>query len=1366
MEPEYELALKVSSYIDLLWDRADLQEIIRSEGQTSLKTIFARERIDVFLAALGTRDAVLRRAIDTSSLFLPRSAWRVSNAASVIPKDETENPERQSIREIKGVEDKADLANKARLVLRHDFLGNETPERSLAQAFSDPVLILRRTREKPEENQPSFEAIRRELSGKFYRDPELAARIADWIDYFPSYTLQLARKIYQVVAGISGWEPLEAAGFAQRLARFLRHRVYNFGLFLKGKFRTILRSDRRHTESPTAAAWKAMVAVQDENVSQDWTGTDRDPRNAFEAFCWFFVEYRNADGGETESRQILRALCQFLLRRPRLGYFMAKALAVPVPFGIAFGEELDEIAQSKALRMDAQSKRETKWRDPYEAAREKNLSGICLSGGGIRSATFNLGVLQGLSDLRMLRQFDYLSTVSGGGYIGSWLASWTLRAGSIKTVETLIQRRRKLNPLGEDIHPIRWLREYSHYLTPQSGAVTTDTLTLVAVYLRNVFLNQALLLFVFAALLLFPLLWFPVLGVAASSIWPLLISAGLVLWFSAWIGACLRDFKLQNKPGRLEWERYGPQFIRSFIVLPAVAGSIVVAFALWSGALERGDVVGWAAPLTNLFRQWRATAWLTKSGSLMITFVITAIGLLVAHIRGSWEAPRIKPLSILYVLGVVPPAAVAALCFETIRRILLTWGMDTQAGAWMVLVFGPPLVLAAWSGTIVAYLGIVGLAIGEERREWWARLGAVIGAAAAAYLLITSTAVYGPLLIWRSTYLNLSLASLWTAVTGLGMKFGAAPPDGSANGGKSATAILKSAVTAIAPFVFIAGLFLFLSWCVFRLTALGQFGSSVGSASLFAHYWQNMGELNQVRYNLFLAFAAAALGLGFTVGVNEFSMHNFYKNRLVRAYLAASRSRKRRRPNPFTGFDLGDDIPLYRFQVTPPVVPGGITDEGVIGAASRKGKKPQVWLTEDEERPPSELQPSYIGPFLILNAALNVTKGQDLALQERKGESFTFTPLRCGFQYTRPRTGMPREVIREFAYCRTEAYAYDRGPNIGAAMAISGAAANPNWGSGTNAGIAFLLTLFNIRLGWWIGNPAGPKFNRSSPQMGLIYLLSNLIGSAGAESNYINLSDGGHFDNSGLYELVRRRCKYIMICDAEQDGDFTFGALGSAIRKARIDFGAEVKIDVRNLCPVGKANSKCHCAAGEIVYDDQTTGKILYLKLSLDGGEPTDILEYKKRAPAFPHQTTADQFFSESQFESYRMLGYYSVLQTWNPVVGNDTTTLAEAFDLFAGAWPEPSSVDTELRPHYDRLLSAHTWISGGAVTETVARERIALTHRLYHELRLDDEADRVVNRGIVDILSGWKGNPIQIDVWLIVRDTYEKRFILFYEGL
>ena len=144
------------------------------------------------------------------------------------------------------------------------------------------------------------------------------------------------------------------------------------------------------------------------------------------------------------------------------------------------------------------------------------------------------------------------------------------------------------------------------------------------------------------------------------------------------------------------------------------------------------------------------------------------------------------------------------------------------------------------------------------------------------------------------------------------------------------------------------------------------------------------------------------------------------------------------------------------------------------------------------------------------------------------------------------------------------------------------------------------------------------------------------------------LSDGGHFDNLGIYELVRRRCRLIIACDAGADHTYSFTDLALVVEKCRVDFGAKIDIDLSELIPTAplfpgdtaKRASDKKFSVGLIQYANGQTGNLIYIKPCLDMKLPKDILAYAKAAATFPHQSTADQFFDEAQFESYRELGY------------------------------------------------------------------------------------------------------------------------------
>jgi hypothetical protein len=203
--------------------------------------------------------------------------------------------------------------------------------------------------------------------------------------------------------------------------------------------------------------------------------------------------------------------------------------------------------------------------------------------------------------------------------------------------------------------------------------------------------------------------------------------------------------------------------------------------------------------------------------------------------------------------------------------------------------------------------------------------------------------------------------------------------------------------------------------------------------------------------------------------------------------------------------------------------------------------------------------------------------------------------------------------------------------------------------------LGLLMTLFNVRLGWWLGNPGPPgdkTWRRKGPHYSVGPLFSEAIGNTTDRYKYVNLSDGGHFENLGLYEMVLRRCHVIVVSDGGEDPECAYADLGEAVRKIRIDFGIPIEFDKMTIYPrsaIDSLTSPGHnCAIGRIRYSvvdgaDAPDGIIVYIKPACYGDEPRDIFEYFKTNPTFPHESTSDQFFSESQFESYRMLGAYTM---------------------------------------------------------------------------------------------------------------------------
>jgi len=221
------------------------------------------------------------------------------------------------------------------------------------------------------------------------------------------------------------------------------------------------------------------------------------------------------------------------------------------------------------------------------------------------------------------------------------------------------------------------------------------------------------------------------------------------------------------------------------------------------------------------------------------------------------------------------------------------------------------------------------------------------------------------------------------------------------------------------------------------------------------------------------------------------------------------------------------------------------------------------------------------------------------------------------------------------------------GPRLGMTFAISGAAASPNMGYHSSPAVTFLLAVFNLRLGRWCGNTAvHPRWKETGPRNALRYLFAELLGDTHEASPFIYLSDGGHFENLGLYELVRRRCKRIVLSDASADPGFQGDDLANAVAKCRVDLGVTVTFDSENrfterMRPDEKTGLvKASFLKGTIDYGPgETPGELFYLKASLVSDLDVDIGNYAATHKTFPHETTADQFFDETQFESYLRLG-------------------------------------------------------------------------------------------------------------------------------
>jgi hypothetical protein len=268
-------------------------------------------------------------------------------------------------------------------------------------------------------------------------------------------------------------------------------------------------------------------------------------------------------------------------------------------------------------------------------------------------------------------------------------------------------------------------------------------------------------------------------------------------------------------------------------------------------------------------------------------------------------------------------------------------------------------------------------------------------------------------------------------------------------------------------------------------------------------------------------------------------------------------------------------------------------------------------------------------PYHLINATINLGSDIQADLRGRKAGFFLFSKHFVGSQ----ETGWCETARMEKATPHLD---------LGTAMAISGAAASPNMGAFTSRSISFLMMLLNVRLGYWLPNPAQVRApHRPFWVPGPRYLLKEALGWFDTRGRYVNVSDGGHLENLGVYELLRRRCRLIIAVDGEADPRLQFGSLVTLLRFARIDLGISIDIDLEQLRQAN-GRSNAHWVQATIHYGEGETGTLLYLKSTLTGDESPYVRAYHEAHPAFPHESTANQFFTETQLEVYRALGEHT----------------------------------------------------------------------------------------------------------------------------
>lgn len=776
---------------------------------------------------------------------------------------------------------------------------------------------------------------------------------------------------------------------------------------------------------------------------------------------------------------------------------------------------------------------------PEEARRTLSSRpwGLALSGGGIRSATFCFGLITALAKNRLLHRFDLMSTVSGGGYIGSAIGKLFHNAGEIGKPDPL-----KLeHDLGEvqahwfDI----WLRANGRYLIPRG---LKDILFALANFGRNLF-------GVHVELALLSLILGSVLVALDLAVWQ---------WADCSVGP----------EGCGRWPSVDSALIGFFADFPTLW--IVLVPVAWIGSIL--SCAYWALPTRN-------------GQSLGIQRALTAI---------------------------LAGAGIVLLLRDSVR-----W-LNDWLPSWLVAPAFPGALVALAIGLLSAW--VVGILLAKclgnkAKNDFDGTRNALTKA-----LAITLSVALGIVLLGWVDYLAWALANFNTTSQSqlaavlvlLAVALRATVP--------MIADLPKSLVPGTRRVVLgginVLGILLAAALLVFWVSLLHRATASVLFNPLSAPPKLDFGLAWQ--YLLWLATPVVLMVLVSATNrdfLNRSSLYAFYRARLIRAYLGAANPKR---------FESAASSPQSSFSL----------------AKGHELSSRVTQVAEGDDLSMSAYRPHEGGgPVHLINVCVNQTHDPmgGLFNQDRKGSLLTVGP--GGYLLHGGAGWQPGDGTQSLS--------------LGAWMAISGAAVAPGLGKSTRSGIAALLMMSGIRLGyWWDSQGMG----RQSPagRVGKYrQLLSELFGRfVGDQRQDWFLSDGGHFENTAAYALLREQCELIVVADCGADPRYAFGDLENLVRKARIDLQAEITflrpirpdrdlpVVFGSLNELASPDSEACLALARVDYlATQLTGYLIIVKPNMSNGAPVDLVNFKSDNPLFPQEPTTDQAFSEAQWESYFQLG-------------------------------------------------------------------------------------------------------------------------------
>ncbi|MBT2325747.1 patatin-like phospholipase family protein [Variovorax paradoxus] len=755
--------------------------------------------------------------------------------------------------------------------------------------------------------------------------------------------------------------------------------------------------------------------------------------------------------------------------------------------------------------------------------------GLALSGGGIRSATFCLGLMKALAAKRQLLRFDLISTVSGGGYIGATLGRLCTNAKSADEV-------REIERAFGDVDRARfgwWLRGNGRYLIP--GGMR-DTLFAGALYLRNLLGTHI------------------EIAIAASLIGMVLAAVNLLLWDAVFRAVDLNSVapdavigvtdldSVQSVRLLVQWATQWPTLW--FTLVGPFVASVVLACAYWS------------------VRDRKST------GSMLLQVAMWA--LLAAG--ACWLGPRL----VRHYSGPpwLAPAFVGfALCWM-VALLWVLWRSRARSPAQMRNDLTDALAAVINTALLIVMLGLL------DRAAWWMAAESQ-----------DQRASYGAALLLVAAVLRGVLPMV------LSQK-------------RQAPGIGKTLALTLASLLGLLLAFCLAAWWAGVVYAAVLLPVFTEGGLDFSRGWVWLGTI-------FVIVFAYAFVTGHTFSfLNVSSLHMFYKARIVRGYLGAANARR-------LGASPTDEVS----GLEPPQVPVGEVDP------------------EDDISQLHYAPHLHGGPVHLANVCINQTHDskQKLFNRDRKSQPLTIGPL-----------GLMQAGGANWAQAHG-----DGALTLGAWTAISGAAFAPGLGRLTKRGIAALSVFAGLRLGyWWNSAEAGivqrgAAVHASPWLMKTRYMLLECFGAfPGSSSASWYLSDGGHFENTGAYALLRQQAALIVIADCGADPDYRFCDLEVLIRRARIDLNAEITFmkprpgaewphleAFGSLNDLASSNSQACLALAQVRYASGATGQIVLVKPNVSAALPVDLVNFKAANPLFPQQPTTDQFFDEAQWESYFRLG-------------------------------------------------------------------------------------------------------------------------------